>query len=209
MMFNMDMVGRLNPADKGLTIGGIGTSPSFSKAVELANAHKFKINIDSSGMGPSDHSSFYLKNIPVLFYFTGVHADYHKPSDDAHLINYKGMAKIAQLVTKTIHALANGPRPEFRQTAIKETKSVRFKVTLGVMPDYSYSGEGMKIDGVVEGKPAQSAGMKAGDIVTKIGDVDVKGMESYMQALAKYKKGDTVDVVYMRDGQQMIANITF
>ena len=107
-MINMDMVGRLNDSTHGLTIGGYGTSPTWGKIINTKEAY-FKINADSSGSGPSDHTSFYKKDIPVLFFFTGGHKDYHKPTDDADKINYEGEYKIIQYIENIIIYLFHFP----------------------------------------------------------------------------------------------------
>jgi hypothetical protein len=219
-MINMDMVGRLNDSSKVLTIGGYGTSPSWEKAI---NNHDFFrlpyksntpapmiIRTDSSGTGPSDHTSFYRKDIPVLFYFTGLHTDYHKPSDDADKINYDGEALIVRHVFTVVETLNTEPRLAFLKTKEAQTStSARFSVSMGIMPDYTWSGTGLRADGVSEGKPAQKAGLKAGDIILQIGDFKVTSMESYMQTLGKFKKGDKVKVIYLRGKDTLSTNVEF
>jgi hypothetical protein len=213
-MINMDMVGRLNDSAKTITIGGYGTSPAWASLVNVQNnlrsAGNLQIKIDSSGSGPSDHTSFYRKDIPVLFYFTGLHTDYHKPSDDADLINYKGMVNILQHAKKVIEgANAQGRLAFLKTREAQTTTTARFSVSMGIMPDYTYSGNGVRADGVSEGKPAQKAGIKAGDIVLQIGDFKVNSMESYMQTLGKFKKGDKATVVYQRGTEQFKVEIQF
>ncbi len=168
------------------------------------------IRIDSSGTGPSDHSSFYRKDIPVLFYFTGLHTDYHKPSDDADKINYSGMVRILRHIERTVGGLNEEPKLAFLKTReAQTTTTARFSVTMGIMPDYTYSSKGVRADGVGEGKPAQKAGLRAGDIVLQIGEYNISSMESYMQTLGKFKKGDTVKVVYQRGDKTEEVNVTF
>jgi len=200
-MINMDMVGRLNDSTRWLQIGGVGTSPAW--VTEISAAQKtFKVNIDSSGVGPSDHTSFYYANIPVLFYFTGQHSDYHKPGDDADKINYEGELEVMHSIYDLVKNMDAGPKPAFTPTKQSSVGRVRFKVTLGIMPDYSYQEEGVRIDGVSEGKAADKAGLQAGDIIIKLGDIEVKGMQSYMEALSKFKAGDKTQVVIRRDGKE-------
>jgi aminopeptidase YwaD len=214
-MINMDMVGRLNDSSRTLTVGGYGTSPVWGQlysrqgkeALYNAGAYRF----DSSGTGPSDHASFYLKNIPVLFYFTGLHNDYHRPTDDAEKINYTGQAAIVQHVYSLLHAV-NGltervPFTKTREVAMGTT--ARFSVTLGIMPDYTYSGAGVRADGVSEGRPAQKAGLQQGDVITALGDNRVTSVESYMQALSRFKKGDKTAVRYNRNGKELVATVEF
>ncbi|NDB53233.1 MAG: M28 family peptidase [Chitinophagaceae bacterium] len=213
-MINMDMVGRLNDSAKTITVGGYGTSPAWASLVNAQNnlrsAGNLQIKIDSSGSGPSDHTSFYRKDIPVLFYFTGLHTDYHKPSDDADRINYKGMVNILQHAKNVIEgANAQGRLAFLKTREAQTTTTARFSVSMGIMPDYTYSGNGVRADGVSEGKPAQKAGLKAGDIVLQIGDYKVNSMESYMQTLGKFKKGDRATVVYQRGTEQFKVEIQF
>ena len=169
-----------------------------------------KINFDSSGTGPSDHTSFYRKDIPVLFFFTGLHSDYHKPSDDADKINYNGEATIVQHITRLIESLNDKGRLTFLKTReTQTTTSARFGVTMGIMPDYTYAGAGVRADGVSDGKPAQKAGLKAGDIIIQLGDYNVSSMESYMQTLGKFKKGDKAKVKYKRGNETLETTVEF
>jgi Zn-dependent M28 family amino/carboxypeptidase len=220
-MINMDMVGRLNDSSKVLTIGGYGTSPTWSTVIEKdyfgpgdhsnkKTASLMTIKIDSSGTGPSDHTSFYRKDIPVLFYFTGLHTDYHTPGDDADKINYAGQELIVKHILDLIERLDKTPKLAFLKTREAQTSTnTRFNVTMGVMPDYTYTGNGLRADGVSEGKPAQKAGLKAGDIVLQIGDYKISSMESYMQTLGKFKKGDKVKVKYKRGNEELETTVEF
>lgn len=206
-MVNMDMIGRLNEQNK-LVIGGVGTSPSF---VPLLDGIKIDIGIkkDSAGVGPSDHTSFYLKGIPVLFAFTGQHTDYHKPSDDADKLNYSGEVKIFNLMTTIINQLDGTPQLTFQETKSKETDTPRFKVTLGIMPDYTFEEAGVKVDGVTDGKPASKAGVLKGDIIVGLGEMEVKDMQGYMKALAAHKKGDKTTVKVKRGAETKEMNVEF
>ncbi|MBK8142280.1 MAG: M20/M25/M40 family metallo-hydrolase [Chitinophagaceae bacterium] len=209
-MINLDMVGRLNDSTKSITIGGYGTSPTWSSVISVAPGNSIAVKIDSSGTGPSDHTSFYRKDIPVLFYFTGLHTDYHKPSDDADKINYNGIASILQHITGLIESLNSSSKLAFLKTReAQTTTSARFSVTMGVMPDYTYSGTGLRADGVSEGKPAQKAGLKAGDIILQIGDYKITSMETYMQTLGKFKKGDKTKVIYKRGNDTLETTVEF
>lgn len=209
-MINMDMVGRLSDSTKSVTIGGYGTSPTWSSVISMAPGNSITVKIDSSGTGPSDHTSFYRKDIPVLFYFTGLHTDYHKPSDDADKINYNGIASILQHTTGLVESLNSSSKLSFLKTReTQTTTSARFSVTMGVMPDYTYSGTGLRADGVSEGKPAQKAGLKAGDIILQIGDYKITSMETYMQTLGKFKKGDKTKVIYKRGNDTLETTVEF
>jgi len=211
-MINMDMVGRLNDSSKVLTIGGYGTSPEWSSLV-ITNAKKspFVIRIDSSGTGPSDHTSFYRKNIPVLFFFTGIHADYHKPTDDYDKINYPGEV----VIVNYIYSLIDKENKEDHKLAFTKTRetqnstSARFSVTLGIMPDYTFSGAGVRVDGVSDGRPAQKAGLQTGDVILQLGDYNVTSLENYMQALGKFKKGDSTVVRFKRGSENKEAPVQF
>ncbi len=215
-MINMDMVGRLNDSTKVLTIGGYGTSPSWREAFYSINpefqslTHPFVLKFDSSGTGPSDHTSFYRKDIPVLFYFTGLHTDYHKPSDDADKINYNGERMIVEHIVKTITTLNEKGKLAFTKTReTQTTTSARFSVSMGIMPDYTYAGTGVRADGVTPDRPAARAGLKTGDIILQLGEHSVTSMESYMQALGKFKKGDKTKVKYKRGNETMEATVEF
>jgi hypothetical protein len=207
-MINMDMIGRLNDSTKKLMIYGVGTSPSF---VPLLDSLKLSFNIkkDSSGIGPSDQTSFYLKDIPVLHFFTGQHNDYHKPSDDAEKVNYKGEAEVLSYIINVIEKTFHYPKLTFSKTRNPDMGKSSFKVTMGVMPDYTFDGLGMRIDGVTENKPAFKAGLKTGDIVIKIGEFIIKDLQTYMKALSKYEKGQTTTIEVIRNEELKAFNLTF
>lgn len=209
-MLNMDMIGRLKPSDPVLIINGAGTSPEWNPAISAIVIDGVKPKTTESGVGPSDHTSFYLKDIPVLHFFSGTHDDYHKPSDDEHKINYAGQQKIMEFMLQIIAKLDTKGEIAFTKTNDSANEDApRFKVTLGVVPDYGFDGEGMRIDGVSDGKPAQKAGLKAGDIVMQIGDHKVVDMMSYMKALGKFAKGDKTTVKVKRGDQLLDQAIEF
>lgn len=207
-MINCDMVGRLNGQTKNITIGGYGTSPYWSS---LPKQTKFmNVSFDSSGMGPSDHTSFYLKNIPVLFFFTGTHTDYHKPSDVADKINYTGELRIIQYIMDVVANANKTEKLTFLKTREPETGDrPTFTVSLGIMPDYANTDKGLKIDGVISGKVADKAGLKTGDTITKIGDFKVADIYDYMKALAHFKKGDKTTIEFESGSQVRTVNIEF
>jgi aminopeptidase YwaD len=207
-MINMDMVGRLNDSTHGLTIGGYGTSPTWGQIIKKENSF-FKLNLDSSGSGPSDHTSFYKKDIPVLFFFTGSHKDYHKPSDDADKINYNGELQIIKYVQNIIAQTDKMGKLAFTKTREVSMGKSSFKVSLGVMPDYTYSGSGVLVDGVSENRPAQKAGIKVGDVLIQLGEHKFTDVQSYMGALNKFNKGETTNVKLMRGKDEMVLVITF
>jgi len=228
-MVNLDMIGRLNDTAHTLTVGGYGTSPAWagvfpaepaaagpgpgsgastgtpvSSAYVSGRGRLFSFRFDSSGLGPSDHTSFYRKDIPVLFFFTGIHSDYHKPSDSYEKINYAGELQIVKLIYSVVEEFNKKGRLAFTRTRDTPAQGVaRFSVTLGILPDYSFSGSGVRADAVSEGRPAQGAGMQAGDVIIQLGEFPVGSLESYMEALGKFKKGDKTTVKYRR-GDEMI-----
>lgn len=208
-MINMDMIGRLNER-KELTVGGVGTCPDFPELVQQLKPAGFNIALDSTGVGPSDHTSFYLKDIPVLFFFTGVHTDYHKPSDDEDKISYYGVRTIVNYIYRTVNELAAMNEIKFTKTkVVTGKKAAAYKVTLGVMPSYAGGNDGLVIDGVVDGKPAQKAGMKAGDVLIQIGDCKVTEVYSYMECLSKINPGDVKELTVRRDGKEVKLKATF
>ena len=200
-MLNMDMVGRLK-ADSTLAVYGTGTSPIFKQVVASSNNH-FKIVEHESGVGPSDHTSFYLADIPVLHFFTGQHEDYHKPGDDSEKLNYEGMNLISAFIFDIISDLDDNGELAFRKTKNESNDTPRFKVTLGVVPDYLYSEEGMRIDGITDNKPAHKAGLLKGDIVLQLGEHEVKDMMGYMKALSKFEAGQTT-IIKVKRGEEII-----
>jgi hypothetical protein len=207
-MINMDMVGRLND-EHSLAINGIGTSPTWSSVIENIGIDSLKIITSESGVGPSDHTSFYLQDMPVLHFFTGQHEDYHKPSDDADLINYEGMYAVVAFIDSIITKVEGDGKLAFTKTKDDSDNAPRFTVTLGVVPDYMFDGEGMRIDGVSEDKPAQKAGLLKGDVVVQLGDSVVTDMMSYMRALSQFKKGDATEVVVKRGDEEMKYPVQF
>lgn len=207
-MLNMDMVGRLNDSTKKLLIYGVGTSPTWVPLLEKTNTY-FSLKNDSSGIGPSDQTSFYLKDIPVLHFFTGQHSDYHKPSDDASKINFNGEQKVLEYIVQLIDATLEMPKLTFAKTAAPATAKTSWKVTMGVMPDYAFEGKGMRIDGVTDGKPASKAGLEKGDVIIELGGQTVNNVQDYMKALSTFKKGDKTKVVVKRGNEQITKEVEF
>jgi C-terminal processing protease CtpA/Prc len=169
----------------------------------------FKLVEKESGVGPSDHTSFYLSDIPVLHFFTGQHEDYHKPTDDQELLNYEGMYQISDYIFSIISDMDDNGKLAFKKTKNESESAPRFKVTLGVIPDYLFEGKGMRIDGVTEGKPAEKAGIVKGDVVVKMGDIDIVDMMSYMTGLSKFEKGNSTTVEVLREGKIVKTEVTF
>ena len=207
-MINLDMVGRLND-EKVLAVNGTGTSPSWDKVLEAEKPADFDIKKHESGVGASDHTSFYLEEIPVLHFFTGQHEQYHKASDDSELINYEGIYEVSSYIVDIIEALDNTGELAYAKTKDEQQRASTFKVSLGIMPDYVSDGEGVRVDAVMDGRPAAAAGLEKGDVIVKLGDVEVVDINAYMQALSKFEKGDKTQVVVKRGEEIITKDIIF
>lgn len=199
-MLNMDMIGRLK--NNALSVHGTGTSSLWNSLVDSLGAlHGFTISKSADGFGPSDHASFYAKNIPVLFLFTGLHDDYHRPSDTFDKINYEGEEKVvrfAESILRTVDVQLQ--KPNFVKVQVNQVqRSTGFRVYVGTIPDYNDHPKGMKISGVREGSPAQKAGLKEGDVMVKFGSNTVKNVYDYTYALSSYKPGDSITIVFLRE----------
>jgi hypothetical protein len=211
-MINMDMIGRLSD-DKGIIVSGWGTSAVWGKLIpELAKNQGLKYTVDSSGVGASDHTSFYLKNIPVVQFFTGTHGDYHKVSDDVDRINFQGEVKVLNVVAGLLENLdkeTTDPQFVTADNPHSGNRTTDFKVTLGVMPDYSYSGKGLKIDGVSKARPAEKAGIQAGDIIQKLAGKEITSIYDYMEVLSAHEKGEKVEAEFLRGSETKKVTVTF
>jgi Peptidase family M28/PDZ domain/PA domain len=208
-MINLDMVGRLTDSTR-LQISGVGTAAGLRELIySKTDTSSVKLNLSDEGYGPSDHSSFYFRNIPVLFYFTGAHLDYHTPSDTWDKINYPGMVKISGLVFSVAEELADSPaRLSFREAGPK-AEPARYRrgkgVTLGIMPDFAgIIKNGLRADAVTPGKPAALGGMKKGDIITAINGKSVNNIQDYMSRMSQLKHGQTISVEVLRGGKKEV-----
>jgi hypothetical protein len=207
-MVNLDMVGRLRADDKTkkdkITVYGTGTAKTFDKLIDSLNAkYDFQMTKVPGGMGPSDHASFYSRKIPVFFFFTNDHPDYHRPSDTADKINVPGMMKVADLTTDLIENLRTAPeRPEYVKVAGGGIVSGPSGPKIGIRPDYGSDKEGVLIGGVSPGGPAEKAGLKAGDLITEVAGKPAKNLETYMVLMNTHKKGDKVPLTVLRDGKK-------
>lgn len=204
-MLNFDMVGHLDSARKGLIINGSGSSPVWDTLI--TNSSK-KIPIKNkkveSALGGSDQLAFYLKGIPVLFFCTDVVDDYHKATDDAEKLNYTGEVSIIKYAESLIEGADKYGKLNFTKTKDSiQGKTMPKGPTLGVVPDHTFDGKGMRIDAVIDGRPAAKAGMKAGDIVIKIGEFEVVDVATYMKALSHFKKSDKTTIVFRRVNEEM------
>ena len=207
-MVNLDMIGRLDSVQRKLIVDGASSSPAFDVLNKLSS-DSLHIQAGGSGIGSSDHMSFYLEGIPSVHFFTGTHGDYHKPSDDVEKLNVEGMASVVHIVVDLINELDDDGKIAYVKS--EETSEVvpEFKVTLGVIPDYLYEDRGMRIESIREGRPAANAGLKDGDIVVKLGDVEVLDMYSYMKALGQFNKGEATTVEIIRNGEVLQSPLVF
>jgi hypothetical protein len=209
-MINMDMIGRMEN-DK-LVINGTGTSSDWVKNLDGINKnYNFTMSYIPDGFGPSDQSSFYAKNVPVLFFFTGLHKDYHRPSDTYDKINTTGEEKVARYVYDLVYEIANADKkPEFTKVAESNEKKQEtgpVKVYVGTIPDFSSNEEGYKISGVKEGSPAEKGGIMAGDLMIKFGTKEVKNIYDYTAALGDYKPGDEVEIIVKRNNETITCKV--
>ncbi|MCX6165289.1 MAG: M20/M25/M40 family metallo-hydrolase [Ignavibacteriae bacterium] len=209
-MINMDMIGRMEK--EKLVINGTGTSTSWIKELdELNKKYSFTMSYIPDGFGPSDQSSFYSKNIPVLFFFTGLHTDYHKPSDTYDKINSEGEEKVAKFVYDLTLSIGNSEKkPDFTKVSESNDKKQEtgpVKVYVGTIPDFSSNEEGYKISGVKEGSPADKGGIIAGDLMIKFGKKEIKNIYDYTAALGEHKPGDEVEVTVKRNNEELILKV--
>lgn len=208
-MLNMDMVGRLK--DNKLIIYGTGTSKKLEALVDDANEqYGFDISKQPSGFGPSDQTSFYAKEIPVLHFFTGIHSDYHRPSDDSEKVNLEGIVKISEMVADVAVDLAEGEeRPDYLSTG----RQAAFggdgdRPYFGSIPDFGRAEPGYALSGVTKDSPAERGGLKAGDVIIKLGESKVGGLEDFDSALRKHKAGEKIPVIVQRDGAEVTVEVT-
>jgi hypothetical protein len=211
-MVNLDMVGRLTldkETNKGkLLVEGVGTAKNFGAMIDKLNPG-FLLSKKQGGTGPSDHDSFYRKRVPVVFFWTGNHADYHRPSDTADKINVAGMRQIVDLAEKIIAELASDvPRPEYVQVADSFAPSTgRSGPRLGIMPNYEEEKEGVLVGGVSDGGPAAKGGVKAGDLIVELGGKAVTNINTYMVIMSQQQAGQALDVVVVRDGKKLALKV--
>jgi aminopeptidase YwaD len=209
-MINMDMIGRLR--DGKLSVGGIGTSTEFRKLVESLNGgtRGLTLQLSEDGFGPSDHSSFYAKNIPVLFFYTGTHEDYHRPSDTAEKVNYEGEAQIVDFVGAVVRGIdGSDARPAYILARGRSGgRSMSFRVYLGTVPNYAESNDGMLLDAVRDDSPASRAGIKTGDKIVMLAGREIKNVYDYTYSLGEMKPDQEYEVEVVRSGERLKLKIT-
>lgn len=212
-MVNLDMVGRLsedkNTSKEKLLVYGTGTAKTFDSQIDRLNAkYQFQLTKKPEGIGPSDHSSFYTRKVPVYHFFTGIHPDYHKPSDTADKVNLAGMRKITDLCAELIEELATAKeRPEYVKVAGGTGTSAVGVPRIGIRPAYDDDKEGVLVSGVTDGMPAAKAGIKDGDRIIEVGGMPVKNLEAYMTQMTKYKKGDKVPLTVLRGKDKKLIDV--
>jgi aminopeptidase YwaD len=234
-MINMDMIGRMK--NNKLIVGGVGTAQEWRGWLDQANTavgttatmrrptaddasppgtpqanfvRQFDLTLNEDGYGPSDHSSFYAKQVPVLFFWTGSHEDYHKPSDTADKINYPDEARILALVARIVQDIdKSDKRPAFAVAKSESPgRSTGFRVYLGTIPNYAETSDGLLLDGVRDDSPAAKAGVKAGDKIVKLAGRDVRNVYDYTYALGEMKAGQEYEIEVMRGGERLKLKIT-
>lgn len=212
-MINMDMIGRLDSVKKALVINGVGTASQWMEAIKEVHRDTTKIKeiiTTEGGIGASDHTSFYLKQIPSVHFFTGQHGQYHKPSDDVNTINSMGVAYVVSYICELISVLNDDGKLTYKATTNSDSVGrMKFAVTLGIMPDYIYSGEGVRVDGVKDNMPGKAAGLQKDDIIVSLNGVFVKDIKTYMKVLSGLNKGDEVPAQIKRDNQVIDLKIKF
>jgi aminopeptidase YwaD len=173
--------------------------------------NRFTLQLNEDGFGPSDHSSFYTKKVPVLFFFTGTHLDYHKPSDTADKINYVGEHKVIDYVGRLVGVVDRNPvRPTYAVAKSSGTPGGRtgFSITLGTIPSYTDSTDGMVIDGVRDDSPAAKVRMKANDKIVMLAGQEIKNVQDYTKVLGSMKAGEEYEIVIVRGGERLELKIT-
>ena len=204
-MINMDMIGRMQ--GRRLIVGGTGSSPGWKDLLTQLNKDAdLELKFREGGFGPSDHSSFYGRDIPVLFFFTGVHGDYHKPSDDYDKIEAASTARVVGFIFQTARSIRSmEQRLAFRKTAGEPRESGRsgFRVTLGIIPDYGEEVEGVRLTGVREGSPADKCGLRSGDLMVGWSGKKITNIYDLTYLLQEHRPGDRVEISVVRDGGEM------
>ena len=209
-MINFDMIGRLKKDSPAIMIGGTGTSTESEQLLSSLNAGSIKLNFSPEGYGPSDHAAFYSENIPVFFFSTGAHEDYHTPEDDWDRLNFEGEKDIVEIGRQLITVLANKDENlTFQEAGPKQQEGgragYRFKVTLGIMPDFTSTVEGgLGVGGVRKDGPAFKGGMLKGDVITAIDGKQVTDIYDYMNRLKKLQPGQVISVDVLREGKTVI-----
>ena len=213
-MINMDMIGRVK--DDKIYVGGVGTGSSFRRVLEQASDDShLKLELSQGGYGSSDHTSFVSKRIPVLFFFSGLHSDYHKPSDTWEKINSEGAARLLNVVARcTLELASDADKPTFAaamdsnpHTGVSSSTGGGYGPYFGSVPDFGQTENGVKFSDVKPGSPAAKAGLKGGDVLIQFGDKPIKNLYDFTDALRRSKVGDVVPVTVLRDGKELKVDV--
>jgi membrane-associated protease RseP (regulator of RpoE activity) len=213
-MINFDMIGRM--VDRKVVVYGVETASEFRPLLDSVNSRMgLAMTAQGGGYGPSDHSSFTAARLPVLHFFTGTHQDYHRTTDDWERINVEGIRLVGEFTSELIRKLGAGPeRLTFHETPAPaapagQSRSGGYGAYLGSVPDMTESPGGVRLSGVRAGSPAERAGLRAGDILVRIGEHQVTDLQAMTEALRAYRPDESADVVVVREGERITLRVTF
>ncbi len=210
-MINLDSVGRLR--DDRLIVFGTGTADIFDKMLDGVNlVSHFSLGKNTEGIGAGDHAAFFEKGIPVLHLFTDAHLDYHRPTDDVERVNFDGLIRVTEFATEIVSYLSDVSVPlTFIPAGAEKVKapapSGRRRVSLGTIPDFTRESGGILLTGTIPGSPAETAGLRKGDLVVAIDDESIDTLQDYSAVLKSHEPGDEITVVFERDGKRMTATV--
>lgn len=209
-MINFDMIGRIDEAGEQLSLLGAGSSEQWNMIFDKISEPGLNTKLSSRGISGSDQFHFYQADIPVIFFFTGIHNDYHKPTDDPELVNYNGMRDVVEFSIQLISTLDTLSEMTFTKVPMSSSSSRRTgKISLGIIPEHGADTDGMGVQDVIKGRPAAKAGLKKGDVIIKLGGDDIHDIMQYMRALNKIKEGDNVEVVVKRGEETLTFYVQF
>jgi Tol biopolymer transport system component len=210
-MVNLDMIGRLR--ESKMTVSGTGTAAEWKPLLAASNTEGIILTLNEDGYGASDHSLFNGKGIPVLFFFTGAHTEYHRPEDKPETLDYPQEARVLRLVSRVVNGILDLPAAPVYLVVKSNSKEgssrSNFRVYLGTIPDFNEEVKGVRLTAVRPGSPAEAAGIKAGDTIVKLGDKRIANLYDYTYALQEHKPGEVAPVVVLRDGQEVTLQVTF
>ena len=205
-MFNLDMIGRLT--NNQLTLIGTGSSPVWDDLIDRKAPDHLQVRKSPGGMGGSDHAPFYMRGIPVIFFFTGTHEDYHRPTDTPDKINYEGAYDIMTLMFDMLKEIDGMERLEFTRAPVADRGRTRADMpAMGLMPDHTFDGDGLRVQAVIDDRPAKRAGLKDGDVIIRINDMDVMEIQTYMEAMGKLQNGQIATVVVKRGEEEVTVEV--
>ena len=205
-MFNLDMIGRLT--NNQLTLIGTGSSPVWDDLIDSKSPGHLNVRKSPGGMGGSDHAPFYMRDIPVIFFFTGTHEDYHRPTDTPDKINYDGAYDIMTLMFDMLKEIDGMERLEFTRAPVADRGRTRSDTpAMGLMPDHTFDGDGLRVQAVIDDRPAKRAGLRDGDVIVRVNDMDVSEIQTYMEAMGKLQAGQKAKVVVKRGEEEVTIEV--